>query len=569
MAKLEAPPNGVTVRMYRQGHGDCFLLAFPRQGGGEPVYVLIDCGYKPGSQDFVHGTKIQEIVDHIGASTGNRLDLVVITHEHQDHVNGIWKKTNPYFKNLEIEEAWFAWTESPTDPKAIELRKRHKDQLLGLVEARQQLALAIGEGDPVISRLDAMLNLEFGGESDGFDPAGMMGAANDPTKSTNKQAMKLIKDKASKKRGSRYLDPGGASLTVPGTGDIQAYVLGPPKDENLLTDEDPVGKEGFPDDGSGSHGLSFAAAAAQAAGAELPRSPFQGKYHVSLAEAFPRPKKRRGSGGPPVGWQFFKEYYGQAPEGEDETDKEKVPGNAAWRRIDEQWLFSAETLALKLNRGVNNTSLVLAFELPRSKKVLLFAGDAQRGNWISWSDCKWADGDRNKTRDLLSRTVLYKVGHHGSHNATLKGTEADAYANLAWMGHGAFGTEFTAMITAVNEWATTKNNPPWRHPLPSIRSALDEKTSGRVFQTDEDEPSKPDSVSTAEWSRFTDRMVCDQDYFDYTVVDGVVTAAGSGPTSRPAARRRTRKTTTRAAKKTAGKTRKRTPKKRTRKTTRR
>ena len=34
---LTPPDNGVTVRMYRQGHGDCFLLAFPREGGGEPV----------------------------------------------------------------------------------------------------------------------------------------------------------------------------------------------------------------------------------------------------------------------------------------------------------------------------------------------------------------------------------------------------------------------------------------------------------------------------------------------------------------------------------------------------
>ncbi len=41
------------------------------------------------------------------------------------------------------------------------------------------------------------------------------------------------------------------------------------------------------------------------------------------------------------------------------------------------------------------------------------------------------------------------------------------------------------MITAVNEWALTKNNPPRRHPLPSIRKALEEKASGRVFQTDQ------------------------------------------------------------------------------------
>ena len=28
---MPAPKSGVTVRMYRQGHGDCYLLAFPRQ----------------------------------------------------------------------------------------------------------------------------------------------------------------------------------------------------------------------------------------------------------------------------------------------------------------------------------------------------------------------------------------------------------------------------------------------------------------------------------------------------------------------------------------------------------
>ena len=49
MPRLELTDGGVTVRMYRPGHGDCFLLALPREGGGDPVYVLIDCGYKPGS----------------------------------------------------------------------------------------------------------------------------------------------------------------------------------------------------------------------------------------------------------------------------------------------------------------------------------------------------------------------------------------------------------------------------------------------------------------------------------------------------------------------------------------
>ena len=43
MPKLELPDSGVIVRMYRQGHGDCFLLAMPCDGGGQcesPSHVV-------------------------------------------------------------------------------------------------------------------------------------------------------------------------------------------------------------------------------------------------------------------------------------------------------------------------------------------------------------------------------------------------------------------------------------------------------------------------------------------------------------------------------------------------
>jgi hypothetical protein len=85
MAKLKPPQNGVTVRMYRQGHGDCFLLALPRAGGGNPVYVLIDCGCKSGSPAFIPGEKraIGDIVKDLGESTGFHLDLAILTHDHQ------------------------------------------------------------------------------------------------------------------------------------------------------------------------------------------------------------------------------------------------------------------------------------------------------------------------------------------------------------------------------------------------------------------------------------------------------------------------------------------------------
>jgi len=126
----------------------------------------------------------------------------------------------------------------------------------------------------------------------------------------------------------------------------------------------------------------------------------------------------------------------------------------------------------------------------------------------------------SRVQELLARTVLYKVGHHGSHNATLAGTADDAeHPNLAWMGQGSAASEFTAMITAVTKWAMEKNDPPWVHPLPSIREALNSKAQGRVFQTDENEPVKPDGVSDGEWKKFTDRSVFEALYFDWMVLD--------------------------------------------------
>jgi hypothetical protein len=92
-----------------------------------------------------------------------------------------------------------------------------------------------------------------------------------------------------------------------------------------------------------------------------------------------------------------------------------------WRTIDDDWLHPGESLALVMDKFTNSSSLVLAFELVDSGKVLLFVADAQTGNWASWQDVKWKD-EAISTDELLARTaVFYKVGHHASHNATLVG----------------------------------------------------------------------------------------------------------------------------------------------------
>ncbi|MEK6261342.1 MAG: hypothetical protein AABP62_22305 [Planctomycetota bacterium] len=489
MPVMPAPASGVTVRMYRQGHGDCFLLAF-RKIDGSPFYMLIDCGYKPGSQ--IH-RQIQEIVDDIHESTNGHLDVVVITHEHQDHVNGFWVQVGANeierFQHIGVDRLWLAWTEDPHDDLANELRERFDDELLGLLAARASLAAAGAAGYAIAERVSALLELEG---SNPLNPFALEGG-------TNKRAIQFIKHKANE---TLYLNPFNTIYSLPNVDGVRVYAMGPPRSESLLLSLDPLGSEGFErnlaetaqsgaflaaamDHGGG----NFATAAGNAVEAQQP-----------FARRFRIPENERNASDHAV---FFQTHL----DGDD------------WRRIDHEWLRTSETIALRLNNEVNNTSLVMAIELPGTQRVLMFVGDAQRGSWISWDDGSWTndDGQEVTTTDILGRTVFYKVGHHGSHNATLKGEADSIYPNLNWMAQGNFAAEFVAMIPANEVWANEEAH--WTHPLPSIRDALMQKAKGRVFQTNIDNVEKPPATSQQEWDTFQNSIVENDLYFEYTVLD--------------------------------------------------
>lgn len=505
--RLLPPENGVTVRMYRTGHGDCFLLAFA--GESKPIYLLIDCGYKPGSPKFIN-TKIADITQNIREATGGHLDVAVITHEHQDHVNGI---TEANFAGITIGETWLAWTEDPEDELANRLRAAFKDKLLRLLVARHRLA---AEGTlEQLKRVDEFLEFELGWDSEtdtAAQAAVLLAVESDPTKSMNKKAMKLFKDRPGKP--PKYIYPHKEIFSILGAKNLRIFALGPPYDVDKIKDLDPQEEESFqsvPLAASSPGNYFLAALDPEKAPLNLP---FTNQYSLPLDQVATSKYS-----------EFFHKYYGQAGSSVswalDDTGASRiteVPDNAEWRRIDQEWLYSAEQLALNLNDFTNNSSLVLAFELGVGGKVLLFAADAQRGNWVSWSSKAWTDGNQIITaRNLLERTVLYKVGHHGSHNATLNGRADSAHACLGWMAQGNYAHEFTAMITAVRAWADTQKG--WDHPQKAIKDALIKKAAGRVFQTDTDfeQMSTSDGVSTTDWERFLTCASGNQLYFDYTI----------------------------------------------------
>ncbi|MCA1561291.1 MAG: hypothetical protein LC804_13865, partial [Acidobacteria bacterium] len=170
--------------------------------------------------------------------------------------------------------------------------------------------------------------------------------------------------------------------------------------------------------------------------------------------------------------------------------------DAAWRRIDYDWLIAADDLALQLDNVTNNTSLALAVELIDDGRVLLLAADAQLGNWLSWHSLTFKvpqpDGTIKdvKAEDLLKRTVLYKVGHHASHNATINDLGLELMQR----------DDLIALIPVDRAVAMNKV-PPWHMPADGLYERLLAKARGRVLRSDTGWPAeKPEGLTDEEWT---------------------------------------------------------------------
>jgi hypothetical protein len=297
----------------------------------------------------------------------SKLDVVVATHRHKDHISGFaTKKTGDgpgdIIRRLAPAVVIQPWTEDPkADAKAKRANGSAKAQvkpgkaafraMLGEMHAVAGFAMAFVERRPDLSRTVAA-KLRF--------------LADDNI--ANASAVHNLIEMGSQGRAYyvRCGDKVGLARQLPG---VRVTVLGPPD----LTQTEQILKQAarnadeFWHFASGWNALGLAARKTDAPGSS---------FRLAARAA-------------------------------------SVPPYARWFTRAAKNVHAEQLLEIvrELDRQMNNTSLILLLEVGEAK--LLFPGDAQIENWM------YALG-QEKFRTMLSGVNVYKVGHHGSLNATPK-----------------------------------------------------------------------------------------------------------------------------------------------------
>jgi hypothetical protein len=444
--------------------GDCFLVTFT--AGTSSSRLLIDCGSFRNAGTSI--PRLKEITGKIKDALGGKpLDVVVGTHQHNDHLSG-FVHCETAFRAMNIQQVWLSWLDDPADPKARLVGQAHHNLMFGLAAARDALSKTY-KGNTAAPSVGAR-SLGVLNDMLGFHGAA---AAGSPPEVPAK-GVRILKSIG--KKDPDYLRP-GRIVEMPGlpAGAVRVHVLGPPRKENVAKKDDPLYRKD-PRTGE-SYDPALAAASLQATKfLDALKSGTSGasseEEHYPFNEAY----KCRAKGSAKL--QAIKRRYAQHSE--------------SWRNIDDDWLQPAGALALFLDSFTNNSSLVLAIELVESGKVLLFAADAQTGNWDSWDEVPW-ENPAVKTDELLARTVFYKVGHHASHNATL----VQAFEKMTH-------PDLVALIPVHKQDPNITKKGGWKMPAKNLFKRIVEKTDHRVLQMDNDNPASCNpkkNPAKAAWKR--------------------------------------------------------------------
>ena len=292
--------------------------------------------------------------------TGSNLALLIVTHRHADHISG-FATCKDVFSKFNVERIWMSWFENPDDKEA----SRFQANLTAV--AMQLTAGLAARTDPDSQELKRMAENITG-------PSLGLGAG-----SSNAVALSVLHGSFGGKQPPIDYYKAGDPAKLPQDlidAGLTAQILGPPIDPVLV-------------------------------------SQMNGKNEQYLAgndQSDSTPLK------PPFPDEFKTDakHYPQAA-------FEHYPSDVVEKMVNETQPDLQAAKARQADNTLNNQSLVTLFTF--GGKTLLFVGDAQWGNWENFLFGGKVSTDGHTTltdqsRKILSSVDFYKVGHHGSANAT-------------------------------------------------------------------------------------------------------------------------------------------------------
>ena len=386
--------------MYRVGFGDFFLVTF--LNAGKPLHIVIDCGVFKGTKQTGDIGSIEAAVADMAKTTAGQLELIIMTHRHADHIAGFARCANT-FKSMKVGAVWMSIWESEYDPTAAKFQAALTSTAQGL--QRHFTALAARETPEQATARRYLENatgeaVNLAVAAKGAAGAGAQGSNGAGPQGSNAVALNLLKHGFANvvpkyyKAGDQAELP--QSLVQAG---VATKILGPPPVEdvdlmNLMDLQKGVGQY-LTQDGEGSSEES---------------PPFGPQWEIDPAGAYP-------------GAAFEEWVQGSRESSKDLTKDEAQKARDRMEGALKQMQPAAALVAAKqLNSFLNNQSLVVLFTFKGKK--LLFVGDAQAGNWEHWlfdtdkPDKQVTGAVTDAAKQILTSLDFYKVGHHGSGNAT-------------------------------------------------------------------------------------------------------------------------------------------------------
>jgi beta-lactamase superfamily II metal-dependent hydrolase len=349
---------------------------------------------------------IQAAVAQMVADCGSELALVIMTHRHADHISG-FAKCSEAFRQITVDRVWMPWFEDPKNKTAMAFQSD-----LSALANRLSIGLAARK-DPVWQQYINMTDNITGG----------MNAAGGG--SANQKALDVLHNGFKNTPEHDYYQAGDKAVLPQSLIDagLTVQILGPPIDRSLVSQMNYKAQQYLSDN-------------TQSDGERI--KPFPSAFAAKATDY------------PPEAFKFY-------------------PADEITKMINSVQPDLLAAQAMAADKTLNNQSLVLLFTI--AGKTLLFAGDAQWGNWENflYGGAYGTPGHTEITEEakaILDRLDFYKVGHHGSTNATPK----DAVAHMRLGCAGMCSTQ----IDAYNEV-----------PREPLLQALRDRMEGQLARSDQ------------------------------------------------------------------------------------